>query len=218
MPVLPLSVQLEDKIVLNKRERVSKEASAEATKIVEQARKAKELQHALGLGDSKYDLQSKETQYIGQVSSEANALAKAGFQAVQEPSPVFFPRFAQEQGGLYINGMASTSVNGAVPQLVMVKLAANISKVYCRAFNSKGERTYYEAPIPIMPMSALEAAKQAKELAPDAEMHLLYMPSWEPAPLRDPVLVAHIPGTNEWFEIAAWNGDVALIKEFLMDA
>lgn len=216
--IAPLSVQLTDRISLPDRKRVasrSKEVT-DAQKIITKLAEAAALQQSLGLGNPRAAVETRKGDLAKMnLLAQAEKLAEK-FRAVQEPSEKFFPRFAYETGGRRVGNMASGSTRGRLPELIMVKLEAGMEKVYCRVENpSAGMKSNYEANIPCMPLTALELAGRAKKLAPDAQFHLLFLPSWEPAPQRDPVLVAHLPGTDEYFEIASWDGDVALIQEFL---
>lgn len=217
MAILPLSVQLEDKIELPRRERTSNhvQEAQDASTILEKVDQAAALQAQLGFGNPTEAVQRKKKEFSAKTKLlQAEKLAQK-FVAVKEPQVQFFPRFdVPENSWNRVPNAASATIKGSLPRMVMSKLGPNISKVYVTVVTSSGNKNY-EAPIPVMPLSALELAKRAKELAPDAAFHLLFMPSWEEAPQRDPVLVAHIPGTDEWFEIAAWDGDKDLIKEFL---
>lgn len=218
--VTPLSVQFTDKIHTDPRERQSTNVKEvrEAEKICSKLQEAASLQASLGLGNPKASVENKRTEYSRMgVLAEAERLAEK-FQPVKEPNAKFFPRFAVESGARYIPNMASGSAKGRLPELVLVKLQTGVEKVYCRLEAATGStKSYYEAPIPVMPLTALELAKRAKECAPSAEFHLAFLPQWEAAPLRDPVLFAYLKGTDEWFTIAQWDGDVALINEFLED-
>lgn len=218
--IAPISVQFNDRIVLENRERNAVKAKEvhDAQKIMTKLSAAAQLQAQMGLGNPKAAVETKKNEFSKmQLLSQAENLAEK-FKSIKEPSEKFFPRFAMESGMRRIGNMASGSCRGRLPELVMVKLEAGIEKVYCRLESAgSGVKSNYEAPIPVMPLTALELAKRAKECAPDAQFHLLFMPSWEAAPQRDPVLVAHIPGTNEWFQVAEWDGDRELIAEFLED-
>lgn len=218
--IAPLSVQFTDRIKLDKRERSATRVQEvrDAQKATAKATQAAKLQAELGLGNPKHALEAHKADWAKtSILAQADKLGEK-FQPVKEPSEKFFPRFVQEGGGRFISNMASGTVRGRVPLLAMVKLGAGIEKLYCRIdAPAVGQKNAYEANIPVMPLTVLELAKRAKECAPNAEFHLLFMPSWEPAPQRDPVLVAHIPGTDEWFQIAEWDGDKELIKEFLED-
>lgn len=219
MTIAPLSVQVDERITLFERDRKSgaQKEAVDAHKIMSKVNEAASLQNALGFGNPKHSVEEKKAEYAQKTRLiQAEKLAER-FTPVKEPLKQFFPRFAKEAGGSWIGSMASGTVkSNRPPELVMVHLTPGIEKVYCRC-QSLNQVKNFEANIPIFPLTALELASRAKQLAPDAEFHLLFMPSWEPAPQRDPVLVAHIPGTDEWFKIAEWDGDKDLINEFLED-
>lgn len=217
MAISPLSVQLSDKIVTEERERDCKlsEEIRNAGTIMEGMIKAAALQVKLGLGNPALSVQrnKKEMDKMARMN-QAEKLAQH-FKAVKEPNEKFFPRFKKGNFGNASTGTAK----GRLPELICAELGVGIDRcrVEMQGTLKPGQSKNYEASIPVIPPTVLELASRAKTCAPDAEFHLLFMPSWEPAPQRDPVLLAHITGTDEWFEIGCWDGDVDLIKEFLED-
>lgn len=217
MAIAPLSVQLTDQIVSEERVREKKATKEvrEAAKIVEEMTKTASLQASLGLGNPTAAVAAKK-ESISKLAQagQADAMAEK-FKAVHAPNEKFFPRFKNPGWGNDAEG----SVKGRLPELVCAELGPTITHVRVRLDGTlkPGMQRDYQAPIPVIPPSILEKAAFAKQMAPDAKFHMLFMPSWEPAPQRDPVLLAYLPGVDEWFEIDHWGGDVDLIKEFLLD-
>lgn len=214
MAIAPLSVQITERITTETRARKStdKKEIRDAKIILSEMEKAASLQAQLGLGVPTRAVASKKEELARYARlAQAERLAEK-FKAIHEPNNKFFPHFKR-------SGNAAVGTHkGRLPQLIMAELGAGVDRARVTV---QGERvagltqSTYEAPIPVIPPTVLEKAAFAKQCAPEAVFHLLFMPSWEPAPQRDPVLVANVPDTDEWFEIGAWDGDQDLIKEFL---
>ena len=97
----------------------------------------------------------------------------------------------------------------------MVALSSKTKTVTCNA-----GRDEYKANIPVIPATASELAKRVKEKAPDATFHLIFEPSWEKQPQRDPVLLAQLnssdnPDKEFWVNVASWDSDSTMIESLL---
>ena len=156
-------------------------------------------QISLGLGVPRADLHPIiEKMRKDTYAYSKSRLLKAGFKMVEEPPERYFPRFE--------NGKVTSLKK--VPLLAMAKLQANMSTIRLRVGNNS-----YSAPLPRFPKAAMDAASKVKSEAPNAEFHLLYMPSWSKEPQRDPVLLAKVKG--KFFSVYEWGDDLDVIKEFL---
>lgn len=218
--MLPISIQIEDKIEteLRTREPKTPAAGVDAAKVLSQLQVIASRQHALGFGNPGLELKAKNSEYEKQRKTEqAEALAGV-FKPILAPNEKFFPRFAVENGLMRCNKdgipLASGTVAGRLPLLVMMDLTSNPGGLHIRLNTPTGTK-YFDATIPIMPSTCLELGERARKLAPDAKFHLLFMPKWEEAPRRDPVLIAEV--AEEFFHIAQWLGDSDLVNEFLVD-
>lgn len=209
MAILPLSVQLDEKITVDslpadvsKRDQ-KRQSMKEIKAVLEGLEEATSRQKLMGLGDPTPYLEYHKSQYASlKFMAQSEALAQK-FKQIAEPSVKYFPRFNRL-------GAMVTKLSGELPRLAMVHLSNGLRRISCRH-----ESQNYEANIPIMPLGVTELAARAKECAPDGEFHLLFMPQWELAPMRDPVLVMRIPELDEWFQIADWDSDAAMIQEFM---
>jgi hypothetical protein len=65
--------------------------------------------------------------------------------------------------------------------------------------------TAHESPVPTIPESAVAAAEQAIEIAPNARMWIVFCPNWVETPDPDPAIVAEVGGRH--FLIALWGDD-----------
>lgn len=209
--MLPLSVYLKDRIELQTRERISLKGKiaemSQKRKLEEELKLLRERQRILGLGDPNESL-SRHITDLEQIKLlvQAEQLAEK-FRAVKPPMESFIPRVLNTQ----LENARSRSLSRfpVIPQVIITKLRPGLDRIFIDV--GKDE---YSAPIPLMPATVLELASRAKEAAPDCEFHLIFMPSWKKEPQKDPVLLARIPGTDEWFLIGEWGGDLDVIKEF----
>lgn len=165
-------------------------------------------QKYLGLGDPAGSIERTKRALRSTIyMAHANELSKL-FQPVEPPDPKYFPR-AEKFSDRFPKP----------PEIVICQLGPGVTHARCSAGHSTsiwGARNY-EAPIPVIPNTVIELASRAKKICPDIEFHLLFRPAWEEAPQEDPVLLGRVPEINEYFEIGWWDGDAALIKEFLTE-
>lgn len=201
------TVLKDDKISLEKVEGVKRRKIPfnvlRNIEMLKQLDNAAKLQIKLGLGLP--DQRSNEQ--VLEIKKEINKysvsrLLKAGFQTVQEPPVDLLPRFAP----------GNSKVFTSKPLLALAKLSNITDKITCQVRNKRGAVQNFEALIPRMPNTVLELAKRVKDNAPNAQFHLAFMPSWDKAPQKDPMLLARVG--KHWFQVGlAWGGDRELLQE-----
>ena len=174
-------------------------------------------QKALGLGNPEQSarlLSSALSTKMG--AQEANALAKVGgVQYIEDPTTSIDIFELSSGSSTFTNSKTYTD---GPPLLALVKLTSETREVLC----SVGDREQKKAAIPVIPAAIQELARRAKEASPSVEFFTAFMPSWEPAPMKDPALLARIRDTqnnaDHWFLIGqAWGGDKELIEEHLIN-
>lgn len=175
--------------------------------MVEKFNAIKELDEAsgkqleLGLGIPRSDLNPELEKVRKEIYAyNRSRLLKAGFKMVIDPPEKYFPRFA--------TGKVPTFAKKP-PVLAMAHLTKDLNRIACTV---NGNR--FEAPIPRFPAPAIQAVEQVKALAPNAEFHLLFLPSWGAVPQRDPILLAKVQG--KYFQLAAWGTDVQALEAALL--
>ena len=129
------------------------------------------------------------------------------FYLVELPDEKILPRFTRASNGL-MEEQSNTRFD-TPPLLAIAKLAKDVRNIRC---NGNGKD--YQAPIPLIPRAALEKAAQLRTKDENIEFHIAYMPSWEPVPQRDPILLAKI--ANEYIAVHGWGGDKEVLDEFIV--
>lgn len=137
----------------------------------------------------------KSQRVFEQAKQVALKLKKMDFQFVQTPSDEF----------VRINRLTQVS---KLPEFVMIELKPKISSILCRK-----DGIEYKANIPLIPKAAQELVRRAKEVAPKGKLHILFMPSWEKQPQRDPVLLMEV--AKRYVLIASWGSDADVINNKL---
>ena len=173
-------------------------------------------QKELGLGNPEQSNRLIKTALKAKMGAqEANALAKvACVQYIEDPT-ASIDLFEVVSNS---TTMASSKRYKEPPELVICKLTAETREVLCTLSDNNTQK---KAAIPVIPMIHQEVAARAKEAAPSAEFFVAFQASWEPAPMKDPALLARIKdsqnNTAHWFMIGdAWGGDKELINEHLI--
>ena len=173
-------------------------------------------QKELGLGNPEQSNRLIKTALKAKMGAqEANALAKvACVQYIEDPT-ASIDLFEVVSNS---TTMASSKRYKEPPELVICKLTADTREVLCTLSDNNTQK---KAAIPVIPMIHQEVAARAKEAAPSAEFFVAFQASWEPAPMKDPALLARIKdsqnNTAHWFMIGdAWGGDKELINEHLI--
>lgn len=166
-------------------------------------------QNALGLGDptesAKGTLRAAKNHNKFQEAKQQALALKRVFSDWIEPPSKEFHRFDNPAQAFTVGLPASK-----LPEFAMVRLGKGVKGVEIRV----GPNTY-RANLPLIPSTAQELAKRAKEIAPKGQFHLLFMPSWEKQPQRDPVLLYKI--ANRYCVIASWDGDAEIIQTHLKE-
>lgn len=173
-------------------------------------------QKALGLGNPEQAQRLLKTNLKAVMGAqEANDLAQvACVQYIEDPT-TSIDLFEVVSNS---TTMASSKRYKEPPELVICKLTAETREVLCTLSDNNTQK---KAAIPVIPMIHQEVAARAKEAAPSAEFFVAFQASWEPAPMKDPALLARIKdsqnNTAHWFMIGdAWGGDKELINEHLI--
>ena len=173
-------------------------------------------QKELGLGNPEQSNRLIKTALKAKMGAqEANALAKvACVQYIEDPT-ASIDLFEVVSNS---TTMASSKRYKEPPELVICKLTADTREVLCTLSDNNTQK---KAAIPVIPRIHQEVAARAKEAAPSAEFFVAFQASWEPAPMKDPALLARIKdsqnNTAHWFMIGdAWGGDKELINEHLI--
>lgn len=135
-------------------------------------------------------------------------LNNPSYYPVELPDEKVLPRFTRSSSGS-MEEQSGTKFK-AGPLLAMVKLEKGVRTIRCNGDAGKD----FSAPIPLIPQAGLEKAAALKQKDENMEFHLAYMPSWEPVPQRDPLLMAKV--ANEYIVIHAWGGDQDVINEFVV--
>lgn len=117
--------------------------------------------------------------------------------------------FVQSPGEEFVRFGSRVQPVTKLPEFAMVQLVKETKAISCRLENRE-----YKANIPLIPGTVLELAKRCKDIAPKGKFHILYMPSWEQQPQRDPVLLFEI--ARRFAVVGAWDKDADVIKEFLV--
>jgi hypothetical protein len=172
----------------------------EAAKMIELIKEAAAKQKSLGLGHPTEAVAILLEQY------SVTALCEH-FKEVKKPSEMHFPKF---MSSYYYNDYAECKDLEAFPKMAQIELIAS-SQVAKLSLTVDG--THKDAAIPLIPTSVQEIVTRAKSLVGSMKIHLLFMPQWNRSPNPDPVIVGEAAG--RFFEIASWDGDQFLIKEFL---
>ena len=183
----------------------------ETNEIETNLKAAVDAQKELGLGDptAVYNEMLGGLKLAKPIKELAKLVEDGVFSFVHSPNKEDFPRFAGGEN-------ATSSVKfESKPGLVMVALSSKTKSVTCNA-----GRDEYKANIPVIPATASELAKRVKEKAPDATFHLIFEPSWEKQPQRDPVLLAQLnssdnPDKEFWVNVASWDSDSTMIESLL---
>jgi hypothetical protein len=110
------------------------------------------------------------------------------------------------------------------PKLVMTKLSSSLIgvtlhvsiswKTTTSATFTRSTSRAFRTRIPVMPKAVLDKATEAKSICPSGEFFLIWEAEWANVPQRDPVLLMKV--NQEYFEVAHWDGDVDLIREYLI--
>lgn len=174
-------------------------------------------QKELGLGNPEQSNRLIKTALKAKMGAqEANALAQVGnVQYIEDPT-TSIDLFEVVNN---TTTMSSSKRYKEPPELVICKLTAETREVLCTLSDNNTQK---KAAIPVIPMIHQEVAARAKEAAPSAEFFVAFQASWEPAPMKDPALLARIKdsqnNTAHWFMIGdAWGGDKELIQEHLVN-
>jgi len=126
---------------------------------------------------------------------------KIDLPAIKSPDRKIFPRFPEMQNKVF----------NKLPQFALIKLENKpLNNISIRVGND-----LCTASVPIIPRTALEAAKRVMDQYKDqgTEFHLAFIPQWEKQRLVDPVLVVKI--NRHWFKVAQWD-DYSKINEYLV--
>lgn len=173
-------------------------------------------QKELGLGNPEQSNRLIKTALKAKMGAqEANALAQVGnVQYIEDPT-TSIDLFEVVNN---TTTMSSSKRYKEPPELVICKLTAETREVLCTLSDNNTQK---KAAIPVIPMIHQEVAARAKEAAPSAEFFVAFQASWEPAPMKDPALLARIKdsqnNTAHWFMIGdAWGGDKALVEDHLV--
>lgn len=173
-------------------------------------------QKALGLGNPEVASRSLKTALKAVMGAqEANNLAKVGnVQYIEDPTASIDLFEVVSNQTTFTNSKRYKEA----PELVICKLTGETKEVLCTLSDNNTQK---KAAIPVIPAIIQEIATRAKEAAPNAEFFTAFMPSWEPAPMKDPALLARIKdshnNTAHWFMIGdAWGGDKELVSEHLI--
>jgi len=185
----------------------------EYEKMAEELDQTIKSQKSLGLGNpiDSHNQLSKGLKATS-AAAEAGELYQAGYKYIVAPDAQTFPRFeGTEETAICVDRLEN------VPQFALVQLTGSTKKI--RVTTRSGSS--YEAPIPVIPSTHQELARRAKEIAPNAEFHLAYLPSWKQMPTLDPALLIKIldPRENKehWFQVGdAWGGDKELLQEHII--
>lgn len=99
-----------------------------------------------------------------------------------------------------------------LPLLAIVHLR-DTSWIRCKVVSVSGS-TEHKAPIPLIPLEALKKLEPILAKDNDIKVYLAFMPSWEPVPQRDPILMVELGG--EFVAIHSWGGDRELLEEYII--
>ena len=173
-------------------------------------------QKALGLGNPEQAQRLLKTSLKAVMGAqEANDLAQvACVQYIEDPT-TSIDLFEVVNN---TTTMSSSKRYKEPPELVISKLTADTREVLCTLSDNNTQK---KAAIPVIPAIIQEIASRAKAAAPSAEFFVAFQASWEPAPMKDPALLARIKdsqnNTAHWFMIGdAWGGDKALVEDHLV--
>ncbi len=172
----------------------------EAAKMIELIKQAAAKQKTLGLGNPTEAVAILLEQYSVTTLCEH-------FKEIKKPSEIHFPKF---MASYYYNDYAECRDLESFPKMAQIELitSSQVSKLSLTV-----EGVHKDAAIPLIPTSIQEIVTRAKSLVGSMKIHLLFMPQWNRSPNPDPVIIGE--AANRFFEIAAWDGDQFLIKEFL---
>lgn len=174
-------------------------------------------QKALGLGNPEVARTALRTNLKSVMGAqEANSLAKVScVQYIEDPTAsIDLFEVASSNGTAFTNSKRYKEA----PELVICKLTGDTKEVLCVLSDNNTQK---KAAIPVIPAIIQEIATRAKEAAPNAEFFVAFQASWEPAPMKDPALLARIKdshnNTAHWFMLGdAWGGDKELVSEHLI--
>ena len=184
------------------------QTTPEMQDLIKQMEQAALTQTALGLG--RPDLRDSTGYYRKATDQMYSDWLSKEFKAVKVPDKKFFTYFDPDGS----NWRATVSAE-TLPKFAWLRLTGSVDSIRVNLKRKFQEDESFYAVVPIIPPSIQQKAKRAAEICPRIQFHLIFAPSWQPVPVGDPVLVGRVAGVEHWYVIGEWDGDAALIKEFM---
>lgn len=158
-----------------------------------------------GLGDPGPDIRLAQTEVAS--LSGAEELGKH-FKLIHMPNVPLLT--AHDSRSVFADYASGPRPGFFPPKVVLVRLSSLVSHVH---WDNTWFRSQCDANIPVMPSSVQALAIKAREVIPEMQFYLLYLPQWKPGPQKDPYLLGYVDSCDQWVEIAWWGGDKDLLQK-----